>query len=356
VSLAGVLAEHPGTTISLILAGSISGFSDDEIDLLTDMSVAADRPINWNVLGVSAAAPDSYKHQLSASDRAAARGGRVFALTLPHQMQMRLSFRTGFLLDGLPGWREVMHLPVPERLAALADPEVRKRLDEGAHSDEAGMLRAVANWKRMIIAEVFSDVNGGAEGRTVGEIANQRGGAPFDVLCDIVIADELRTGLDPQLMRSTDEDFRVRADVWRDPRTVIGGSDAGAHLDMMCGAIASTSLLAEGVRDHGVITLEEAVRQLTDVPARLYGLRNRGRIAEGWSADLVLFDPDTVGWLPIRTRFDLPGGAPRLYSEAEGITSVWVNGTAIVEDGAFTGATPGTLLHSGRDTETVTAS
>src|SRR5207253_7404285 len=113
------------------------------------------------------------------------------------------------------------------------------------------------------------------------------------------------------------------------------------------------ALLAHGVREQQVITLEEAVHQLTDVPARLYGLRGRGRIAEGWAADLVVFDPSYVGYQQERTRADLPGGALRLYAEADGIEAVFVNGVRIVDGGSFTGATPGTLLHAGRDTETV---
>jgi N-acyl-D-aspartate/D-glutamate deacylase len=134
---------------------------------------------------------------------------------------------------------------------------------------------------------------------------------------------------------------------------VIGGSDAGAHLDMMCGAIYSTALLSHGVRDFEVIALEEAVHQITGVPAALYGLIDRGRIADGSAADLVLFDPDTVGYGPERTRDDLPGGATRLYAEATGVERVLVGGVAVVEGGRLTGATPGTLLRSGRDTATV---
>ena len=118
-------------------------------------------------------------------------------------------------------------------------------------------------------------------------------------------------------------------------------------------AAVALALLAHGVREQQVITLEEAVHQLTDVPARLYGLRNRGRIAEGWAADLVLFDPDKVGYGQERTRADLPSGASRLYAEADGIEAVFVNGTRIVDRSAFTGTTPGTLLTAGRHTATV---
>ncbi len=354
VALAGAVRNVPGTTLECILAGCINGFTDEEKDLLARMSLAGNRPVNWNVLGVSALNPDGHASQLAASDHAAEQGARVVALTLPHTMRIRLSFLSGFVLDGLPGWRAVISLPVPERMRALADPAVRRRLHEGATSDEAGLLRALANWERLEIIETFAPENRPYEGRTVGDITAERGGDPFDVLLDIVLADDLRTGLRPSGMTEREADWKLRAEVWRDPRTVVGGSDAGAHLDMMCGAIYSTALLAHGVREFGVISLEEAVHQLSDVPARLYGLTGRGRIAPGYAADVVVFDPDRVGYGAERMRSDLPGGAWRLYAEATGVHHVVVNGVPVVEDGQFSGVTPGTLLRSGRDTRTVT--
>ena len=356
VTLAAAVREHPGTTLEAIIPGCLSGFTDDDIALLTDMSRAADRPLNWNVLGVSAANPEGHEKQLRAGEVAAGRGGRVVALTLPHSTKIRLSFLSGFVLDGLPGWRETMHLPVAERLRALADPQVRRRLDEGAHSEEAGILRGLANWERLIVVETFARENHDATGRTVGEVAAARGRDPFDTLLDVVIADELRTGLSPRPFGDDEADWKMRAQVWRNRDAVIGGSDAGAHLDMMCGAIYTTSLLGHGVREHQVVTLEEAVRLITDVPARLYGLKERGRITPGWHADLVMFDPATVGHGPERTRYDLPAAAPRLVADARGISSVWVGGIEVCYDGVATGAMPGTVLRSGRDTETVTAS
>jgi N-acyl-D-aspartate/D-glutamate deacylase len=354
VTLASAVRDMPGTTLECILAGSINGFTDDERDLLAAMSAGAGRPVNWNVLGVSTLNPTGHERQLDAADHAADRGGRVVALTLPHTMRMRLSFLTGFVLDGLPGWRDVLSLPVPARLVALRDPEVRRRLAAGAAAEEAGVLRGLANWGQFEVVEAFAAENRPLEGRTIGSIAAERGGAdPFDVLLDVVVTDELRTGLRPFRSIETEAEWRLRAQVWRDPRAVIGGSDAGAHLDMMCGAIYSTAVLAHGVRQFGVVTLEEAVRLLTDVPASLYGLRGRGRIADGFAADLVVFDLDRVGYGPERTRTDLPGGAWRLHAGSTGVERVLVNGVEVVAGGVFTGATPGTLLRSGRDTETV---
>jgi N-acyl-D-aspartate/D-glutamate deacylase len=151
----------------------------------------------------------------------------------------------------------------------------------------------------------------------------------------------------------SDADWAARAEIWRDPRAVVGGSDAGAHLDTMCGAVYSTTLLGEGVRQRQLLSLEEAVRLLTEVPARLYGLVDRGRVAEGWWADLVVLDPATVGPGPLRTRSDLPAGADRLFAGAEGIEHVLVNGTEVVSGGTLTGAVPGRVLRSGTDTVTV---
>jgi N-acyl-D-aspartate/D-glutamate deacylase len=124
---------------------------------------------------------------------------------------------------------------------------------------------------------------------------------------------------------------------------------------MMCGAIYSTSMLGDGVRDRQLLSWEEAIHQLTDVPARLYGLRGRGRLEEGWWADIVVFDPERIGHGPERTRADLPGGASRLYAEGIGIEHVLVNGVEIARAGTFTGAVPGAVLRSGADTDTVHA-
>jgi N-acyl-D-aspartate/D-glutamate deacylase len=235
----------------------------------------------------------------------------------------------------------------------LADPAVRRRLDAGAHSDEAGILSALAHWRTLVIDETFSEANAGLAGRTVGDVALERGLDPFDALVEVVLADGLRTGLRPPIPES-EADWELRAQVWADPRTVVGGSDAGAHLDMMCGAIYSTAMLGDGVRSRGLMSWEAAVHELTEVPARLYGLRHRGRVETGWWADLVVLDPERVGYGPEHTRDDLPGGASRLYADAVGIEHVIVNGVEIVRRGALTGAKPGRVVRSGLDTDTVT--
>jgi N-acyl-D-aspartate/D-glutamate deacylase len=227
-------------------------------------------------------------------------------------------------------------------------------LDEGAQSPEAGLIGALANWKVLEFIETFSPENKRYEGRTVGDVAAELGKEPFDAMLDVVVADSLRTGLRPPMPAENEAGWQMRAEVWRDERAVIGGSDAGAHLDMMCGANYTTFLVGEAVRDRQLLRIEEAVRLLTDVPARLYGLRDRGRVQEGWFADLVVFDPAEVGSTEERTRSDLPGGASRLYAESVGVRAVLVNGEPVVDDGQLLDSTPGVVFRSGRDTETVT--
>lgn len=354
LSLAATVRDHEGTTLELIVPGCIDGLSDDEMDLMARLSLAGGRPLNWNVLAVTGLNPAAHVHQLEASTRAEEMGARVVALTLPQGFRLRLSFLTGTPLDGLPGWAPTFALPVDERMQALSDPMVREHLDRGARSPEAGMIGALANWGILTFAETFSAETKPYEGRTVADVAAERGQEPFDAMLDVVVADRLRTGLRPPEFSESDDGWSMRADVWQDRRTVIGGSDAGAHLDMMCGATYTTFLVGEAVRDRRLLTIEQAVRLLSDVPARLYGLRQRGRVEVGWHADLAVFDPSTVGPTAEHTLTDLPAGAPRLFAEAEGMTHVVVNGVPIVEGGRFTGDTPGTVLRSGRDTDTVT--
>jgi N-acyl-D-aspartate/D-glutamate deacylase len=216
-----------------------------------------------------------------------------------------------------------------------------------------GALKSLSRGGSYEIGETFAAENRGLTGLTVAEIAAKRGGDPFETLFDIVVADELRTGLWPLPSDDDDESWKLRVQVWRDERALIGGSDAGAHLDRMCGARYPTAFLGGAVRERGLISVEEAVHLMTDAPARFFGLRQRGRIAAGFHADIVVFDPETVGSEPIRSRADLPGDTDRLFAAARGVERVLVNGVQIVVEGRQTGALPGRLLRSGRDTDTV---
>jgi N-acyl-D-aspartate/D-glutamate deacylase len=352
IALAGAVREHAGTTIEFL--PGIGAFDDDKKQLMTDVSLAANRPVNWNVLAPTAANPQLVEDQLSASDYARERGAEVLALTVPQAMTVRINLHAGFVFDALYGWAELFRMPVEERKAFLRVPENRSKLDTDAHDERSGLLRALAVWENLTIDQVHAPENEKFLGRSIGDIADEFGKTPFDAMVDIALADDLRTSFMPPLFGDDDASWKLRGETWLDDRTVIGASDAGAHLDMIDTFAFTTQVLGNGVRERGLLPLEEAVRQLTDVPARLYGLKERGRIEQGWRADLVVFDESSVGCGPTHTRFDLPGGAGRLYADALGIEHVFVNGIEIVRGQEDTGKRPGTVLRSGRDTETVT--
>ena len=347
IALAGAVRDHEGTTLEFIPA--IGPISEDRVELMADMSLAADRSLNWNLLG-SLSSEEIYEEQLKASDVATAKGAHVVALTLPDMMRLR----AGTVLPNLPGWKDVLDLDADGRRAAAADPSTRAALRAGAEQVAGKAIGALSDFNLMEIADAGSPY----VGRSLADIAVERGTDVIDVLIDVVLPDKLTLylvlpSLTPSLGRS-EEGWAKRVSVWKDPRVVLGGSDAGAHLDLMCHANYPTVVLGEVVRDRGLLTLEEAVHLMTDRPAQLYGLRERGRVAEGWHADLVVFDPATIATGPAEVRTDLPGGGERLYATARGIDHVIVGGQEVVTGDAFTDARPGTLLRSGRDTRTRT--
>ncbi|HEX3980665.1 MAG TPA: amidohydrolase family protein, partial [Acidimicrobiales bacterium] len=252
VILAAAVRDHPGTTLEFI--PTVGPIPEERMRLMADMSLAADRSLNWNLLG-SLASEEIYQQQLEASDLAEAAGAHVVALTLPDMMRMRAST----LLPGLPGWREVTELDAEGRRAAAADPETRARLRSGA---EKATRRSMGVLSDFALMEV-SDPDSAWVGRSVGEIAEERGSDIVDVLIDVVLPDGLTLfavlpSLTPSLGR-TDEGWAARTAVWKDRRVMLGGSDAGAHLDLMCHANYPTVVLSEVVRDRGLLSLEEAV-------------------------------------------------------------------------------------------------
>src|SRR5262249_6439309 len=232
-------------------------------------------------------------------------------------------------LMALPDWSDTMQMAVPERMRELRRPEVRERLARGA-SAAKGTLANVTRWSDVVVMQTIASRNTELVGQSIGEITGDTGRAPFDTILDLTLSEELRTVFS---VPAVDDDrvWKLRASYWGDPRTLIGGSDAGAHVDTLCASRYTTDFVGPSVRDRGLLPLERAVHLLTDVPARLFGLVGRGRIAEGCWADLVVFDPARVAPGPVHSRTDLPGEVTRLYSEPVGVEAVFVNGTPIVE-------------------------
>ncbi len=353
LALCAAVRDHEGTTLEYVTDGCLRGFRPDEIELMGAMTLAARRPLNWNVLTVDAKEPERYREQLAANEHASEQGGRAVALTMPVLVEMNMSFRNYCALFMLPDWASVMNLPVPERIEKLRDPETRRFLAERAQAPEAGVMTRLTHWDRYAIGDTYSTANEGLKGRLIGDLARERGTSLFDTLLDVVIADELRTVLWPLPSDDEPESWRLRADAWARDDVLIGGSDAGAHLDRMCGAPYTTAFLADCLRGRRLVSFERAVQLITQAPAALFGLRDRGLVHEGFHADLVVLDPETVGAGDVTLVHDLPGGTARLFAPAVGVQRVLANGRTVVTGGRATGDLPGRILRSGRDTRTV---
>jgi N-acyl-D-aspartate/D-glutamate deacylase len=355
MALAEETGRHEGTTLEGIVPGCLDRFADDEIELLGQMSSAANRPMNWNVLTVDSREPDRVPRQMEAFDRAQELGGKVIALTMPVQVPMNMSLLNFCGLFLIPGWNDILGTDVEARMERLRDGDTRVRLLELSQSPDAGVFRRLADWGDYVVGDTYSDENAGLSGRRVADIAAERGTSEFGTFLDISLADGLQTIWWPTPQDDDDESWRMRAELWFDGRAMIGGSDAGAHLDRMCGAPYPTRWIADCLRGRKLATVEQAVKMMTADPAGLFGLKDRGTLTVGAHADVVVLDPDAVDSGPAKLVNDLPGDSGRLVADSNGVERVLCNGVAIVEHGAATGAVPGTLLRSGRDTETVTA-
>ncbi len=352
VELSKVVSEFPGTSLELLPRGAtdLGPFDEDVAELLVAMSVAGQRPVNWNVIQPTANTLDSWRSKLAIGDVAAKQGGKVVGLVMPIDMKARFSFHAGFVLDGFDGWGAIMAMPVAEKIAIFSDPNMRRELQISAEGTRN--MRHLSKWAELRIVETFAPQNERYRDRKLGDIGAEMGREPFDALVDIALADEMRTTFMRDTGTASEADWAARMEIVRDKRALVGASDTGAHLDMIAAFRYSTGFIQEAVRERNLLSLEEAVYHLTTAPAELYGLNDRGRLAVGACADILVMDEHNIGAEQVGTRFDLPGGAGRLYSGATGMDHVFVNGTEVAAGGEYTGELPGRVLRAGVDTST----
>jgi N-acyl-D-aspartate/D-glutamate deacylase len=231
-----------------------------------------------------------------------------------------------------------------ERHRAYADPAWRQRVRDGWASGPKGGLPP--RWETYVLME--STANPDLAGRRIVEIAKERDADPFDVLLDLAVAEPTLKDIRVKAVLANDDEDGVRTLLQEDGCT-LGLSDAGAHVSQLCDAPLATDLLGNWVREKGVLSVEQAVHKLTQVQAELFGFAGRGVVREGFAADLVVFDPDTVAPGPLRRVNDFPAGAERLTADQPvGMRHLLVNGTQVLVDGelstAAVDARPGELV------------
>ncbi len=313
----GVLQVTPGPGL----------FLDEFAALSTELS----RPVTWTAL-LTGFGERGTATRLA--DRTAELGGEVWPQIACRELTMQITLEDPFPLAAIDPMNEVLARPRAERAEVYADPDWRSRARESV--GRAWRKR----WAKTRVAETTR--HSALVGRTIADIAEERGAAPFDVMVDLALDEELRTRFTVVLLN--DDEVEV-AELLADRRCVLGLSDAGAHASQLCDACFSTYLLGYWVREQKVLSLEAAVWRLTGHPAQVFRIPGRGRIEAGCAADLVAFDPDTVGHEPLERVHDLPAGADRLIARSRGIAATWVNGVAATRDGMpVDGATGGELI------------
>jgi len=306
---------------------------------LRDLAVETGRPVTYGVFS-RRDFPEAWRTYLRLLDETAAAGGRMFAQVHSRALSAVLSFRTQLPFDRLPVWKELRALPLAEQRVRLRDPALRSQLRTAAAERDQrkalGTEARPADYDWILVMDKVEPPH-----RSVAEIARERGCHPVDAMIDLALARDLEL-LFVQPIANEDQDVALQ--LMKHPRTVTTFSDSGAHVSQLMDASLQTHLLSHWVRERGAFTLEEAVRMLTYVPAASWGFADRGLLREGMAADLVVFDPDTIGPEMPEVVTDLPAGAKRLVQRCRGVAATVVNGEVLLRDGKHTGALPGRLL------------
>ncbi|HEX9491056.1 MAG TPA: amidohydrolase family protein, partial [Stellaceae bacterium] len=252
------------------------------------------------------------------------------------------TLRSPYPFEGMTAWLPAMQAEGDALKRVYADPGFRRRV-AAELATPAAIRLFNGEWDKLYLLEAARPENRRHEGLSVAQLARDAAQPPLDWLLDFSLSENLETIFIAVLLNN-DEDAVGR--MLRDPFASIALSDAGAHLTFFCDAGFGLHLLGRWVRERGTLAMAEAVWQLSGRPAEIFGIKDRGRLAPGLAADLMLFDPGTVGRGPSRRVFDLPGGAARLTTAALGMHGVWVNGVPVVDSGGGIAerAHPGRLL------------
>ncbi len=344
LALAGALRDLDHGVIE-VAPGTIVGSAEDKLadqDSFAELARASGKVVAWAPLLQSPFLPGVETRCLEAAAAYQREGVQVVPQVGCRPLELRFDFATpGFGLDNNPVWRPFMAKPFEERRRLFGDPAFRAELA----GRQSGFVIALAHgWDRLVLRLPGSERTARWRDRSVVEIAAERGTSPLDAFCDTVLDDEL-CGQWGALLMNVDE--AAMRSMLRHPAAVVALSDAGAHMDTLCDQGFTTYLLGHWVRERGQLEMAEAIRLLTSAPAERYGLRGRGRLAPGYAADLVLFDPARVGTRPTEMVYDLPQRQRRLLQGADGVEWVFVNGEAVVEHGVPAARRPGRVLRGG---------
>ncbi len=319
------------------------------IDFLESLAADSGRPVVVAALLHNRTNPDAVFADLNAIAQANARGHALLGAVSCCPLTMDFTLASPYPVEGLSAWRPALGL----KGRALRDLLASTAFRDGVRAElakPASFRLFNGEWDQVQVVEVSEAAHAHMEQRTLAELAARTARHPLDVMLDLALSEDLKTVFTATLLNS---DEAAVARMINHPDSLVSLSDAGAHLTFFNDAAFGLHLLGHWSRDLGALSLQAAVQRLTGQPARVFGLAGRGVLAPGAAADLMLFDPATVGRGPKRRVHDLPGGAPRLHTDGLGVHGVWVNGVQVADaSGALSLAAheasgrPGQLLRS----------
>jgi N-acyl-D-amino-acid deacylase len=326
------------------LAGEAPGRDPERIreyfDRLRDLAVESGVTQTWGMFSTRIA-PDLWRPYFDLLDETAAAGGRMYAQVHSRALNVLLSFKAHTPFDKWDVWRELRSLPLEEQKRRLRDPALKAKLVEVASREYTGPRVVGAEARPPQWAWVYPMADMSYDVSSMAELAAARGVHPVELMIDLSLEHDFDIYF-RQPIANEDQDHVL--EMMRHPRSLVTFSDSGAHVAQIMDSSLQTHLLSYWVREKQAFTLEQAVRRITYDTATVWGLHDRGLVRRGLAADLVVFDPDTIGPRLPEVVHDLPAGAKRLKQTADGIRHTIVGGEVVLTDNAHSGATPGRLL------------
>lgn len=353
-----LISERDLTAFARAMGSTGRGISQmtGELENAALMARESGRPSIWNALMAEGAlnqhggikmTPQAALERLQQLNEV--EGVRVYAQAQTVNFASQFTLEDYNLADAVPCWKEALMGTVAEKIAKLSDPE-RRRAMKAIHEERGGLFAAGYVLTQIKVGWIPLDVPNGLElqenyeGYTIGEIAEREGKHPIDVFLDISVWGGLKSGFETEMIMTPPENMRQ---IIKAPTGLPGISDGGAHTKFVTTGRFPSDLLGLWSRDHDLLSLEEAHWRLSAYPAQAAGLKGRGYIAEGMAADIIVYDPNTIGSTPQERLWDYPAGEWRLVQKATGYNYIIVNGAITFVDGVCTQATPGKLLRHG---------
>lgn len=337
-TLGRVMRDLGRGVIEIALTRSVSVMTEEELDLLVAVATESQRPVTWLGLLGRSDMPGVCRKTLTRVEPLLRQGLRIPPQVTPRPIQQYYTLKVPFIFASFSSWKEAFNRPVAEQIALYRKPEFREAFRRDL---KVGGAIFTNQWDRVHVVRVEKEHNKQYLNKSIADIATLWNRDPIDTILDLAIDENLEMGITLSVINTNPDEVR---ELITHPGVLIGLSDAGAHVDQHCDAGVPTYLLGEWVRKRQALTLEEGVRRLTSEPAAFLGQPSKGRIAAGMDADLVLFDPDTVGPYPPEWVNDLPGGKPRLIERAAGVHHTIVGGNVLFSDGIYQGGLPGKVL------------